>query len=594
VHQIPVLVLALSLLSGTEAPRTSPEAEKLDVLIESEWQHRLADEPTLATRLGDRRYNDRWEDKSLEAIAARRAHAQDVLARIKAIDRAQLPPTAQLNYDLFLRNASSRVEEDRFHGEYLPINTRFGPYSEIAEVVRLTPLAKVKDYEDLIKRLRAFPTLVDQTIVLMRKGMEAGVMPPKVILREVSQQMSLQIHEDVTRTPVYQTAFVKMPASISGADQDRLREEGKAALKDSVIPAIRKLQTFFLKEYEPKARSTVGISALPDGEAWYAVRVKTMTTTELSADQIHEIGLSEIKRIRADMEDAMRRTKFHGDLQAFFNFLRTDPQFFFKDKDILLLTYRDIAKRIDPELPRLFRTLPRMPYGVIPVPAYSEKSQTTAYYQAGSIDAGRAGYFYANTYDLKSRPKWEMEALTLHEAVPGHHLQIAIAQELRDVPNFRRFGGYTAFVEGWGLYAESLGSEIGLYQDPYSKFGQLTYEMWRAIRLVVDTGMHAKGWTREQAIRLFQQNTGKTQHDIEVEVDRYIAWPGQALAYKLGELKIKELRAYATQQLGDQFDLRDFHDQVLGAGPLPLSVLDARIRQWVDEQHAKQKQAAMN
>jgi len=582
------------LFSSTEALRTSPEADKLDVLIDSEWQRRLADEPTLATRIGDRRYNDRWEDRSLEAIAARRAHSQDVLARIKAIDRAQLSPTAQLNYDLFLRNASSRVEEERFHGEYLPINTRYGPYSEIAEVVRLTPLAKVKDYEDLVKRLRAFPTLVDQTIVLMRKGMEAGVMPPKVILREVSQQMTLQIHEDVTRTPVYQTAFQQMPSSISVADQDRLREEGKSALRDSVVPAIRKLQTFFLKEYEPKARNTVGISSLPDGEAWYAVRVKTMTTTDLTADQIHEIGLSEVKRIRAEMEEAMRRTKFHGDLQAFFNFLRTDPQFFFKDKELLLLTYRDIAKRIDPELPKLFRTLPRMPYGVVPVPAFSEKSQTTAYYQPGSVDSGRAGYFYANTYDLKSRPKWEMEALTLHEAVPGHHLQIAIAQELRDVPNFRRFGGYTAFVEGWGLYAESLGPEIGLYRDTYSKFGQLTYEMWRAIRLVVDTGMHAKGWTRDQAIRLFQQNTGKTQHDIEVEVDRYIAWPGQALAYKLGELKIKELRAYATQQLGDQFDLRDFHDQVLGAGPLPLSVLDARIRQWVAEQHGKQKQAAMN
>ncbi len=593
-HQIRALVLSLSLFSSTEAPRTSPEADKLDVLIDSEWQRRLADEPTLATRIGDRRYNDRWEDRSLEAIAARRAHSQDVLARIKAIDRAQLSPTAQLNYDLFLRNASSRVEEERFHGEYLPINTRYGPYSEIAEVVRLTPLAKVKDYEDLVKRLRAFPTLVDQTIVLMRKGMEAGVMPPKVILREVSQQMTLQIHEDVTRTPVYQTAFQQMPSSISVADQDRLREEGKSALRDSVVPAIRKLQTFFLKEYEPKARNTVGISSLPDGEAWYAVRVKTMTTTDLSADQIHEIGLSEVKRIRAEMEEAMRRTKFHGDLQAFFNFLRTDPQFFFKDKELLLLTYRDIAKRIDPELPKLFRTLPRMPYGVVPVPAFSEKSQTTAYYQPGSVDSGRAGYFYANTYDLKSRPKWEMEALTLHEAVPGHHLQIAIAQELRDVPNFRRFGGYTAFVEGWGLYAESLGPEIGLYRDTYSKFGQLTYEMWRAIRLVVDTGMHAKGWTRDQAIRLFQQNTGKTQHDIEVEVDRYIAWPGQALAYKLGELKIKELRAYATQQLGDQFDLRDFHDQVLGAGPLPLSVLDARIRQWVAEQHGKQKQAAMN
>ena len=593
-HQIRALLLALSLFSSTEAPRTSPEADRLDVLIDSEWQRRLADEPTLATRIGDRRYNDRWEDRSLEAIAARRAHSQDVLARIKAIDRAQLSPAAQLNYDLFLRNASSRVEEERFHGEYLPINTRYGPYSEIAEVVRLTPLAKVKDYEDLVKRLRAFPTLVDQTIVLMRKGMEAGVMPPKVILREVSQQMSLQIHEDVTRTPVYQTAFQQLPSSISVADQDRLREEGKAALRDSVVPAIRKLQTFFLKEYEPKARNTVGISSLPDGEAWYAVRVKTMTTTDLSADQIHEIGFSEVKRIRAEMEEAMRRTKFHGDLQAFFNFLRADPQFFFKDKELLLLTYRDIAKRIDPELPKLFRTLPRMPYGVVPVPAYSEKSQTTAYYQPGSVDSARAGYFYANTYDLKSRPKWEMEALTLHEAVPGHHLQIAIAQELRDVPNFRRFGGYTAFVEGWGLYAESLGPEIGLYRDPYSKFGQLTYEMWRAIRLVVDTGMHAKGWTRDQAIRVFQQNTGKTQHDIEVEVDRYIAWPGQALAYKLGELKIKELRAYATQQLGDQFDLRDFHDQVLGAGPLPLSVLDARIRQWVAEQHGKQKQAAMN
>jgi uncharacterized protein (DUF885 family) len=594
VHALPVFVLAFSLLSGSEVPRSSPESDKFHQLIDSEWERRLAEEPTLATRIGDRRYNDRWEDRSLEAIAARRAHSRDVLAVMKAIDRAQLSPPDQLNYDLFLRNVSSRVEEDRFHGEYLPINTRHGPYSEIAEVVRLTPLAKVKDYEDLVKRLRAFPALIDHTLVLMRKGMEDGVMPPKVILREVSHQMSLQIHEDVTRTPVYQTGFLQMPSSISGADQERLREEAKSALRDSVVPAIRKLQTFFLKEYEPKARNTVGISALPDGAAWYAVRVKTMTTTDLSAEQIHEIGLSEVKRIRAEMEQAMRRTKFHGDLQSFFNFLRTDPQFFFKDKDLLLLTYRDIAKRIDPELPKLFRTLPRMPYGVVPVPAYSEKSQTTAYYQPGSVDAGRAGYFYANTYDLKSRPKWEMEALTLHEAVPGHHLQIAIAQELRDVPKFRRFGGYTAYTEGWGLYAESLGSEIGLYKDPYSRFGQLTYEMWRAIRLVVDTGMHSKGWTRDQAIRFFQQNTGKTQHDIEVEVDRYIAWPGQALAYKLGELKIKELRIYATQQLGDQFDLRDFHDQVLGAGPLPLSVLDARIRQWVTEQLGKQKQAAMN
>ena len=592
-HQGPLLFLAVSLLSNTEGSRPSPETEKFHQLIDSEWERRLSEEPTFATRIGDSRYNDRWPDRSFEAIARRRAHAEEILGKIKAIDRSLLSTADQLNYDLFLRNASTHVEENRFHGEYLPITPRQGPHNELADLVRLTPLVKVKDYEDLVKRLRAFPALVDQTIALMRKGMETGIMQPKVILREVSQEMGHQIFDDVTRTPTYQAAFQQMPSSIPAAEQDRLRLQGKAALQEAVVPAFRKLQVFFQKEYEPKARSTVGISALPEGDAWYAVRIKAMTTTDLSADEIHQLGLSEVKRIRAEMEDAMHRTKFRGDLQAFFNFLRSDPQFFFKDKDMLLMSYRDIAKRIDPELPKLFRTLPRMSYGVVPVPSYSEKTQTTAYYQAGSVDTGRAGYFYANTYDLKARPKWEMEALTLHEAVPGHHLQIAIAQELRDVPKFRRFGGYTAFVEGWGLYSESLGNEMGFYKDPYSKFGQLTYEMWRAIRLVVDTGMHTKGWTRDQAIRFFQQNTGKTQHDIEVEVDRYIGWPGQALAYKLGELKIKELRAFATQQLGDQFDVRDFHDQVLGAGPLPLSLLDARIRQWVAEQRSKAKQSAM-
>jgi uncharacterized protein (DUF885 family) len=588
-------LLALSLLLGAEvSPLPSTEADKLHQLLDREWEWRLSEEPTFATRIGDRRYNDRWADVSFEAIARRRSHAAEALSKIRDIDRSKLSSADQLNYDLFLRNAMTRVDEDRFHGEYLAVTARHGPHTEIAEVVRVTPLTKVKDYEDLVKRLRAFPVLVDQTIALMRRGVETGIVPPKVILRDIPQQMSHQMFDDVTRSPVYQAAFQQMPASIAAAEQERLRQEAKAALKEAVMPAMRKLQGFFLTEYEPRARSSVGISELPDGQAWYAVRARAMTTTDLSPDEIHEIGLAEVKRIRSEMEEAMRRTKFHGDLQAFFNFLRTDSQFFFKDKETLLLTYRDIAKRIDPELPKLFGTLPRMPYGVVPVPAYSEKTQTTAYYQAGSVETGRAGYFYANTYDLKARPKWEMEALTLHEAVPGHHLQIALAQELRDIPKFRRFGGYTAFVEGWGLYAESLGPELGLYKDPYSKFGQLTYEMWRAIRLVVDTGLHVKHWTRDQAIRFFQQNTGKTQHDIEVEVDRYIAWPGQALAYKLGELKIKELRAYAAEQLGERFDVREFHDQVLGAGPLPLAVLDARIRQWVAEQRAKVKQSAMN
>ena len=379
----------------------------------------------------------------------------------------------------------------------------------------------------------------------------------------------------------YQTAFKQLPASISEADQKKIREQGLAAIRDSVLPAFRKLRDFVAKEYEPKARTAIAFSSLPNGKAWYALRVKVLTTTELTPEEIHRIGLSEVTRIRAEMEKVMRESSFKGDLPAFFKFLKTDPQFFFTDKDLLLMTYRDIAKRIDGQLPKLFGKLPRLPYGVSPVPAYSEKIQTTAYYENGSAEAARAGVFFANTYDLKARPKWEMEALTLHEAVPGHHLQLALAQELADVPKFRRFGGYTAFIEGWGLYSESLGSELGMYKDPYSHFGQLTYEMWRAIRLVVDTGMHSLGWSRDQALQFFRDNTGKTDHDIEVEVDRYISWPGQALAYKLGELKFKELRAFATKELGQQFDIREFHDQLLAEGALPITTLDSRIRAWV-------------
>ncbi len=328
------------------------------------------------------------------------------------------------------------------------------------------------------------------------------------------------------------------------------------------------------------------MSDLPDGKAWYAYNVRSQTTTSLTPEQIHQIGLAEVARIRKQMDELIASTGFKGSFEEFLTFLRTDPRFFYDKPEGLLAGYRDIAKRIDPELVKLFGRLPRLPYGVIPIPSYSEKTQTTAYYDGGSLAAGRPGYFYANTYDLKSRPKWEMEALTAHEAVPGHHLQVALAQELEGVPEWRKHDGYTAFAEGWGLYAESLGPEMGLYKDPYSKFGQLTYEMWRAIRLVVDTGMHAKGWTRQQAIDYFKANAGKAEHDIVVEVDRYIVWPGQALAYKIGELKIKELRAHATRELGPRFDVRAFHDQVLGNGALPLDVLEANIKAWVGERKA--------
>jgi len=328
---------------------------------------------------------------------------------------------------------------------------------------------------------------------------------------------------------------------------------------------------------------------VPQGREWYAYRVRFETTTDMAPDAIHELGLSEVKRIRGEMERIKAQTGFTGTLEEFFTFLRSDPRFYYNTREELLVAYRDIAKRIDPELTRVFGRIPRLPYGVIPIPEYSEKTNTTAYYSPGSPESNRPGYYFVNLYDLKSRPKWEMEALSLHEAVPGHHFQIALAQELDELPQFRRNGSFTAFVEGWGLYAESLGPELGMYSDPYSKFGQLTYEMWRAVRLVVDTGMHAKGWTRQQAIDYFVANSSKPLHDIEVEIDRYLVWPGQALAYKLGELKIKELRAHAQRELGDAFDLRAFHDQLLGAGPLPLSVLETRMKEWVAKQKGGRK-----
>jgi uncharacterized protein (DUF885 family) len=383
---------------------------------------------------------------------------------------------------------------------------------------------------------------------------------------------------------VYQFGFSQLPSNVAAADVGRLQAAAKKSIAEKVTPALRTFKKFVVEEYVPHARTTLGMSALPDGAAWYAYETRRSTTTDLSPDKIHELGLAEVARIGNEADATMRASGWKGSKEEFARFLRSDPRFFFTDKNALVTAYRDIAKRIDPELPRLFGRLPRLPYGVREVAAHDEKVQTTAYYTQGSLENGRPGWFYANTYDLKSRPKWEMEALTAHEAVPGHHLQIAIAQELGELPKFRRNNFYTAFVEGWGLYAESLGPELGLYKDPYAKFGAETYEMWRAIRLVVDTGIHAKGWTRQQAIDYFREHSAKTPHDIEVEVDRYISWPGQALAYKIGQLKIRELRTRAEKQLGARFDVRAFHDVVLGGGALPLDVLESRVDAWLRAQ----------
>jgi len=562
------------------------EGRRLWNLFEANWEYRMIAIPESATWRGYPGQNNRWSNLSMEAIADGKESARQTLKAILSFDRANLSKDNRLNYDLFRRDAEMAIERQQFPAEFLVLNQMDGLPRDVPSMIAMMPSAKTKDYEDILARLGGIPVLIDQTIELLQEGLRRGIVPPKVPLRTVADQVSGQVHISPMTSPML-SKFKIFPDTIPAAEQTRLTEAAKAVYADEVRPALKRLHLFLRDEYVTNCRATVGRSALPNGRAWYDHQIKHYTTTTLGADEIHDIGLREVNRIRSEMEAIRKKVGFEGDLYAFFEFLRTDPQFYYNTAEELLAGYRDICKRADPELTKLFRNLPRQPYGVIPVPSYIEKSVTTAYYQPGSNDAGRAGFFFANTYDLKSRPKWEMEALALHEAVPGHHLQLAVADEIVGLPEFRKYGRYTGYVEGWGLYSESLGEEMGFYTDLYSKFGQLTYEMWRAIRLVVDTGIHAKGWSRQRAIDFFKANAGKTEHDITVEVDRYIVWPGQALAYKLGELKLKELRSRATAELGDKFDIRSFHDEIVWNGALPLSILDRQINNWIAAEQAK-------
>ena len=576
-----VLAFALTLpVAATAQEANLADSVRLRRLFAQNWEYTMREYPEFATAVGYPGQNARWTDYSFDAIARRKRELNDTRLVLRTIDRAKLGPTDQLNYDLFRRNLVDAVDESRFPGELMPITQLGGVQQDVPSTIAQMSAASVADYEDVIARLRGVLVLVDQTIALLERGLAAKITPPRITLRDVPAQALNLVVADPLTSPLL-AAFTHFPTGVPAAEQERLRAAAMAAYRDAVAPAFRKLNTFLAEKYVPGARTSIAMRDLPDGMAWYEVRARVSTTTDLRPEWIHAIGLAEVKRIHVQMDSVIAASGFHGSFAEFVQFLRTDPRFYFTTAEDLLRASRDVAKRIDPELTRLFGTLPRLPYGVLPIPSYAERSQTTAYYQPGSPLGHRPGTYFVNTYNLPARPRWEMEALTLHEAVPGHHLQIALGQELEGVPEFRRYGGYTAFVEGWGLYSESLGGELGLYADPYSKFGQLTYEMWRAIRLVIDTGIHTMGWTREQAIDYFKANAAKTEHDITVEVDRYIVWPGQALAYKIGELKIKELRAYATAALGDRFDVRAFHDQVLGAGAVPLDVLEARIRAWV-------------
>jgi uncharacterized protein (DUF885 family) len=533
------------------------EPDRLHRLFDFSWEYTMKEAPEFATSVGYPGQNDRWSDISFEAIARRNETDKLDLDLIKSIERAKLSQNDVISYDLYRRNAEFSVEGDQFPFELLQVNQMGGVQQSVAQVISSTTFKTTKDYEDLVARLNGVPALVEQTIALLQKGLDQEITTPHVTMRDVPQQV------------------------VPAADQARLRQAATDAFTKKVEPAYQKLHDFLVAKYLPGCRTTIGTNKLPNGDKIYAYTTRQQTTTELTPAQIHQIGLGEVKRIRGEMEKVIASTGFKGDFHAFTKYLLTDPKFYYTDAQSLLSGYRDIAKQIDPKLVEFFGILPRLPYGVRAVPAYAEKSQTGAYYEPGSLKAGRPGYFFANTYDLPGRPKWGMETLTLHEAVPGHHFQIAIAQEMEDLPEFRKNGGYNAFAEGWALYAKSLGYEMGFFKDPYQNFGHLGDEMLRAVRLVVDTGLHSMDWSREQAIKYFEENTGNPPHDIEVEVDRYIVWPSQALGYKIGQLKIRELRSYAEKELGQNFDLRAFHDEVLKNGALPMNVLETHMKEWV-------------
>lgn len=581
------LALLLALLAVSVAMPTAAATphQALHALFAEEWERGLRERPEQATFNGDTRYDDRWSDLSLAAFERRAAAASAAWRRLQAIDRAALSPADRLHRDAFAWQLQHTIERQRFR-EYLePVTQQAGPQllSGIAEQM---PFGNAAHYRRYLARLAGLPMVIDQTITLMQEGARVGQVPPAALMQRVPAQVARQIVAEPASSPFFRP-FKAFPASIDPAQQSALAAEAQATLRDQVVPAYRRLLAYLNEQYLPKARASVAATDRPDGRAYYDFLARDYTTTTLSAEQIHQTGLREVARLEAAMDRLQAEIGFRGNRAEFFAHLRSDPRFYYPTPEALLDGYRAVAKRIDPELVRAFRTVPRLPYGVRPIPAEGAPDATAAYYMPGAADGTRPGYYYVNLFRPESRPRWEMVPLSLHEAVPGHHFQFARALELDGLPMFRKTAYFVAYSEGWGLYAELLGYDMGLYDDPYDRYGQLTYEMWRAVRLVVDTGLHAKGWSRQQAIDYFRAHAAKTELDIVNEVDRYIATPGQALAYKIGQLKISELRLRAERALGDRFDLRDFNDAVLATGSVPLTALEARMDEWMRRQQAR-------
>jgi uncharacterized protein (DUF885 family) len=582
-----VLLLApLGFLTVDTAFAAKAANAPLTRLLDATWEEDLADDPLSATQLGDARYNDRWPDMSVEALDRRQKKNYARLQSLLKINREKLGKEDQLNFDLYQRDIKTRIEAYQFKPWVFAPRTFDGPQL-LAQTAEFAPFNTVKDYDNWIARINTTGVYVDQWIVLLTQGATEKLTQPRVTINKVLDQLKGPLTADPEANPFY-APFRKMPASIPAAEQARLTAAGKAAVQVVAVPAFQRLDKFFREVYLPASRDTVGIYDTPGGEQYYRNRIRYFTTVEnLDAARIHNLGLEEVKRIRAEMEKTLEGINFLGSLEQFLGFMRTDPRFFYKTPQELMAAYEKTARSIEPQLPKLFGRLPKTPFGIRAIPDATAPTTTTAYYQPPSLDGSRQGYYYVNLYKPESRPIWEIDALTAHEAVPGHHLQIALSYEMTGMPKFRRNADYTAFVEGWALYSEKLGYELGLYQDDFQKMGQLNYDMWRAVRLVVDTGMHSFKWSRDQAVYYFKQNTGKSDQDINNEIDRYISWPGQALAYKVGQLRIQALRAEAEKALGDRFEVRAFHDKLLGSGALPLSVLEAEMRAWIAEQSAR-------
>ena len=582
------LFAACSPAQQSSAPDSKPEAatnqtsDAFETLLTDHWDWQLESFPTFATSLGNRDFDDKLSDPSLEAYDKSVETAKGFLARLNNLAIGEMSEDNQLNAQLLKLDLETQISASEFGGKYMFLTNRRGPHTSMTGLPNQLPFFKAADYKSYSARLKAMPEYLEKATARMRSGIEAGWVQPCAPMKGYENSIQTHLVEDVSDSN-FMSPFKKKPASMNQAAFDDFKTQAKSQIENHVIPSLKRFETFYLEEYAPACRAEVGTSSMPGGAEYYEHLVKMFTTTNRTSDEVHNIGLSEVARIRAEMDEVQKQAGFEGTFKEFQNYLRTNPEFYPKTRQERMDAAAIILKKMDGKLPELFTKFPRMPYGLKEIPLDVAEKTTTAYYRRPAGDGSMAGFYFINTSNLDKRPLYEMEALSLHEAVPGHHFQIALAQEL-PLPNFRKYGGVTAFIEGWGLYSERLGLDVGFYETPYTNFGRLSYEMWRACRLVVDTGLHAKGWSRQEAIDYMAENTGLSLKNITNEVDRYITGPGQALAYKTGELKIRELRARSEETLGEKFDIRLFHDAVLENGAVPLSVLEDKIEAWIETQ----------